>query len=163
MGNSIYLGIDPGIANTGLAVFSLESHAYTLQKTQLITSTPKETESVRLLKIFEGVYEVLNTPGLDITVVAIERVYHNKNVSSSIKTEKVIGAAICAAAQWEMLVIELTPQQVKSASGLGAKVDKTQVLQIARRIFLQDIPSHHEADAALCALCGCLQARTVVP
>ena len=46
------LGIDPGIANTGLAVVELDKHNYTLHKTLLITSTPKDTESVRLLNIW---------------------------------------------------------------------------------------------------------------
>ena len=109
----LMLGIAPGIANTGLAVVELEKHTYHLRKTQLITSTPKETESVRLLNIFEAVYETLDTKGLDITAVAIEKVFHNKNVSSSIKTGKAIGVSVLSAAgQHDIPVIELTPLQV---------------------------------------------------
>ena len=88
------LGVDPGIANTGIAVVELEKHTYHLRTSRLITSTPKETESNRLLNIFEAVYEALDTKGLDITTVAIEKVFHNKNVSSSIKTSKAIGAVL---------------------------------------------------------------------
>ena len=155
------LGIDPGIANTGLAVVELNQHRYKLLTTQLITSTPKETESVRLLNIFEAVYETLDTKGLDITAVAIEKVFHNKNVSSSIKTGKAIGAVLCAAGQHDIPVIELTPQQVKCASGLSSKANKANLLRAASRLFGVEIATHHEADAAFCAVAGILQARVL--
>lgn len=154
-----FLGVDPGIANTGLAVVELEKHTYHLRRTQLITSTPKETESNRLLNIFEAVYEILNTKGLDIDAVAIEKVFHNKNVTSSIKTGKAIGAVLCAAAQHDIPVIELTPQQVKNASGLSGKANKNNLLRAASHIFGKDIATHHEADACFCAVAGILQTR----
>ena len=153
------LGIDPGIANTGLAVVELEKHTYTLHKTQLVTSTPKKTESVRLLNIWEAVNEILDTKGLDFTAVAIEKVFHNKNVSSSIKTGKAIGAVLCATGQHDIPVIELTPQQVKCASGLSSKANKANLIRAARRLFGKQITTHHEADAVFCAVAGILQTR----
>ena len=155
------LGVDPGIANTGLAVVELDKHTYHLRTTQLITSTPKETESNRLLNNFEAVYETLNTKGLNIEAVAIERVYHDKNVTSSIKTGKAIGAVLCAAGQWDIPVIELTPQQVKSASGLLSKANKQNLIRAASRLFGKQIATHHEADAAFCAVAGIRQARNM--
>ena len=159
MKKNITLGIDPGIANTGLAVVVFEKHDYTLEKTKLVKSTPKHSESIRLLKIYEAVYEILNTKGLDITAVAIEKVFHNKNVSSSITTGKAIGAALTAAAQHDIPVIELTPQQVKNASGLSNKANKDNLIRAASGIFKTEITNHHVADAVLCALCGCLKMR----
>ena len=157
MKSYIILGIDPGIANTGLGVVSFEKHGYTLKKTQLVRSTPKQPESLRLLKIYEAVYSTLDE--LDIDAVAIEKVFHNKNVSSSITTGKAIGAALTAAAQHDLPVIELTPQEVKSASGLSSKANKDNLIRAASSIFKTDIKSHHEADACLCALAGILQHR----
>ena len=96
---TICLGIDPRIAHTGLAVVAFDKHHYTLGKTELVKSTPKTgSESIRLLKIYEAVYEILDIKGLDIDTVVIEKVFHNWNVSSSIKTGKAIGAALTAAA-----------------------------------------------------------------
>ena len=106
--NKTILGIDPGIAHTALGVVSSEKHRYTLKQTELVKSTPKQPESLRLLKIYEAVYETLDA--LDIGAVAIEKVFHGKNVSSSISTGKAIGAALTAAAQHNIPVIELTPQ-----------------------------------------------------
>ena len=159
MKNTI-LGIDPGIANTGLGVVALDKHRYTLKKTLLVKSTPKQPESLRLLKIYEAVYDILNTEASSINAVAIEKFFHGQNVSSSISTGKVIGTAIIAAAQHDIPVIELTPQQVKSASGLSNKeTNKDNLIRAASGIFKTQIKSHHTADAALCALAGILQHR----
>lgn len=151
------LGIDPGIANTGLAVVALENQAYRLEKNLLVKSTPKETESVRLLNIWEAVHEILDGQAID--AVAIEKVYHNKNVSSSIKTGKAIGAAILPAAHYDIPVFQLTPQQVKCASGLSTRAHKKNLIRAVSRIFRTEIENHHIADAALCALAGILQLR----
>ena len=154
------VGIDPGIAHTGIGVVAFEKHGYTLKKTELVKSTPKHPESLRLLKIYEAVYEILDTKGLDIDAVAIEKVFHNSNVTSSITTGKAIGAALTAVAQHDIPVIELTPQQVKSASGLSNKeTNKDNLIRAASGIFKTQIKSHHTADAALCALAGILQHR----
>ena len=157
MKRHMLLGIDPGIANTGLGVVAFEKHGYTLKKTLLVKSTPKQPESIRLLKIYEAVYDILDE--LDIDAVAIENVFHNKNISSSISTGKVIGAALTAAAQHNIPVIELPPQQVKSASGISTKANKDNLIRAASGIFKTQIKSHHTADAALCALAGILQHR----
>ena len=153
------LGIDPGIAHTGMGVVAFEKHGYTLKKTLLVKSKPDQPESLRLLKIYEAVYEILDTKGLDIDAVGIERVFHNRNVSSSITTGKAIGAALTAAAQHDIPVIELTPSQVKTASGLSSRANKENLVRAASRIFKTQIKSHHTADAALCALAGILQHR----
>ena len=158
MKTHIILGVDPGIAHTGLGVVAFEKHRYTLQKTELVKSTPKTgSESLRLLKIYEAVYSTLDE--LDIDAVAIEKVFHNKNVSSSISTGKAIGAAITAAAQHDIPVMEILPQHVKRASGLSSKANKENLIRAASGIFKTQIKSHHTADAALCALAGILQYR----
>ena len=155
------LGVDPGIAHTAIAVVQFSKQRYELLSSQLVKTNPQLTDSNRLLTIFEAVYETLNRKGLDIEAVAIEKVFHGKNVSSSITTGKVIGAVSCVAAQLEISVLELTPQAVKKASGLGTKAAKEEMIIMASRIFKNDFTNHHEADAALCALAGLLKKRTV--
>lgn len=155
----LILGIDPGIANTGLAVVTLQKYTYRLKHSELVTTSPKRPDGWRLLDISEAVNELLDTKGLDFDAVAIERIYHNQNVSSSIKTAKAIGACMVAAAHNNIPVIELTPQQVKCASGLSSKASKQNLICAASRLFGTKIVTHHEADAAFCAVAGILQAR----
>ena len=123
-----------------------------------MTSRTDEPEAQRLRKIYDAVDALLAEHTID--GAAIERVFHNKNISSGISTGKVIGAALTAAAQHDIPVIELTPQQVKSASGLSNKeTNKDNLIRAASGIFKTQIKSHHTADAALCALAGILQHR----
>ena len=91
--------------------------------------------------------------------IRIEKGVMNARAPLFLLQKNGVGAVVCAAAQNYIPVIELTPQQVKRASGLGTKIDKNTVKAIASRLFGSTITSHHEADAALCALAGCLEAR----
>lgn len=152
------LGIDPGIANTACAIVESAGGGYALLKTRLVTSSPKARETERLLHIYNNIYGLLNEFRVDI--VAIEKVYHNKNVSSSIKTGKAIGAAMVAVAAHAIDVVDLTPQQVKRAIGLSSRANKVNLIRAARHLFGVEIASHHEADAALCALAGILSKRS---
>ena len=130
---------------------------YKLVALRCVTSRADEPEAQRLRKIYDAVDALLAEHTID--GAAIERVYHNKNVSSSIKTGKAIGAVLCATGQHDIPVIELTPQQVKCASGLSSKANKANLIRAARRLFGKQITTHHEADAVFCAVAGILQAR----
>ena len=154
------LGIDPGIANTGLSVVVRSTSGYNLIDLQCMTSKPDEAEPQRLLKIFSAVDSMLDKHTIDFA--AIERVYHNKNVSSSIKTGKAIGAVLCAIGAQAKNAMEVTPQQVKKASGLSHRANKDTLIRAASGIFKTHIKSNHEADAALAGLSGCLTLRNKI-
>ena len=147
----VVLGVDPGIANTGLAVVSRSSR-YRMLSSELVKSTPKTPKAERLLGIYEGVFTLLRD--FDCDLVAIEKCYHNKNVSSSQSTGAVIGAVMCASAMLHVPVVEVTPQQVKAAAGLGGKCGKNTVVKVMSRLLNQQRLNHHIADAVACALSG---------
>ena len=96
----------------------------------------------------------------DLTGLAVKRVYHNKNVSSSIATGKVIGLCELIAFDAGIPCELFTPQAVKCASGFGGSADKKMLLRVSSRLFGQKITSHHVADAALVVLTGCLRLRS---
>ena len=154
------IGIDPGIANTGLAVVASDGIRYDLVATRLVQTSPKQTDSWRLLDIWEAVYETVNAKDLPpIDLAAIERVYHNKNVSSSIRTGKAIGAAMSALAHHDIPVIELTPQQIKNGVGAGHQGKKEVIITHVKKMFKVANISHHEADAIAVAVAGILKKR----
>ena len=157
MSKIIVLGVDPGIANTGLAVVVSRSvSGYALLESHLMKSTPKMAKAERLLSIYEGVFRLLETH--DCALVSIERCFHNKNVSSSQSTGAVIGTVMCAAAGKGVRVIEITPQQVKASTGMGGRCDKKMVVKVMSRLLKQEKLNNHIADAAACAIAGCLAA-----
>ena len=145
------LGVDPGIANTGLVVVARDSK-YRLLSSELVKSTPKVPKAERLLNIYEAVFTLLRD--YDVDLVAIEKCYHNRNVSSSQSTGAVIGAVMCASAAMHVPVVEVTPQQVKSVVGVGPKADKGVIVKVMSRLFKQKTLNNHIADSAACALAG---------
>ena len=144
-------GVDPGIANTGLSVVS-RSSGYRLLSSELVKSSPKTPKPERLLNIYEAVFTLLRD--FDCDLVAIEKCYHNRNVSSSQSTGAVIGAVMCAAAMMHVPVVEVTPQQAKSVVGVGPKAGKDMIVKVMSRLFKQKTLNNHIADSAACALAG---------
>ena len=148
----VVLGVDTGIANTGLAVVSRSLSAYRMLGSELVRSTPKTPKAERLLGIYDAVVTLLSKH--ECALVSIEKCYHNKNVSSSQSTGAVIGAVMCASAMMHVPVVEVTPQQVKAAAGLGGKCGKNTVIKVMSRLLNQQRLNHHIADAVACAISG---------
>jgi len=153
----IVFGVDPGIANTGLAVIESVNHKYCLLAAAHVKTSAQDSTGERLSIVSEAVKDIIVEYSLD--GLAVERVFHNKNVSSSIATGKVIGLCELIAFDAGIPCDLITPQQVKYASGFGRSADKTTLLRISSRLFRVAITSHHVADAALVGLGGCLRLR----
>ena len=153
------IGIDPGIANTAICtVTAARIGSYSLEDAKLVKSTAAQQTGARLTKIHEALLDAIPKTRFCDAIV-IEKVFHNKNVTSSLSTGAVIGICHFVAHQHDIPVIELTPQQIKKASGFGYDADKEMLLRGASGIFKKRITSHHIADAALAALAGCLTLR----
>ena len=150
----VVLGVDPGIANCGLAIISRSISAYRLLDSRLVKSTPKLPQSERLLRIYEAAFTLLRDFECDL--VAIEKCFHGKNVSSSQSTGAVIGVVMCASAMMHVPVVEIAPQSVKMATGMGGHCDKEIVVKTMSRILKQEKLNNHIADAAACAVAGAL-------
>ena len=150
------LGMDPGIANTGYAIVARTTGKFTVLesgciKTGADTSTPK-----RLNIIWKGISEVVYRHITDIDVIAIESVFHNKNVSSSMKTAGVIGILQLLAEHAQIRAELFTPQQVKSAVGI-ATADKQQMQRLIKKITGENTGTHHTADAIAAGIAGLLK------
>ena len=155
MRKQVVLGVDPGIANTRLSVVC-RSASYELLLSELVKSTPEMPKAERLLKIYKAVCRLIDLYQCDL--VSIEKCFHNQNVSSSQSTGAVIGAVMIAAGREGIPVVEVTPQEVKSATGLGGKVDKKTVVKMMGKLLNQKKAlSVHVADAAAVAIAGILQ------
>ena len=153
--NMIVVGVDPGIANTALTIVSKSVSEYLLLHSELVKSTPKTPQSERLLIIFEACFTLLRDFECDL--VSIEKCFHGKNVSSSQSTGAVIGVVMCASAMQHVPVVEITPQRVKAATGMGGHCDKKMVVKTMSRLLNQKtLLNEHIADAAACAIAGSL-------
>ena len=153
------LGIDPGIANCGYAVVARNPRrgpAFCLRDIGCIVTPSSSDEASRLLTIYQKITEIIGAHHPNI--LAIERVFHNKNISSSLSVAKAIGVVQLAAAQAGIPVMLLTPQQLKAFTRLGGGASKSQVKLAAERLCGVKVRNLHAVDAVLCAIGGCLRA-----
>lgn len=150
------LGIDPGIAHTGWTVVVTCQKGYRWVSDGLIKTDASEPTGDHLLVIYKAISEVVQHETPD--KIAIERCYHNRNVSSRMKTGAVIGVVQLVAAQFGCAVVELTPQQVKASSGIGGGADKKSVQRVMCKFFKRETLNHYVADTVACGISGILQA-----
>lgn len=78
-----------GIANTGLAVIKQKPVGYSLIAAETIKTRPRDETGKRLALIDDVINATLDA--WNITGIAIERVFYNYNVTSSLTTGAVIG------------------------------------------------------------------------
>lgn len=156
------LGIDPGIANTGYAIVSRNSVGkFTVLAHDCIQTKPWPFgqgcgDGSRYTKIYSEISKLLvaNTPN----IVAIERVFFNKNISSAMTTHGAIAISQLSAAQIGIETVLLKPQVVKAAIGF-VKADKDKVKQMVAKLTGIEIRNSHAADAVAVAFAGVLHCR----
>ena len=150
------VGVDPGIANTGIAcIYRDVNHKYHILKSVRVRTKASEPRGARLSKINDAFVRMLE--GFQVNCIAIERVYHNRNISSSLSTAAVMGVLELTAYAYGLPVFAFTPQEVKAGAGVPG-AGKDMMLKMASRLFRTEKLSHHEADAAFVGLVG-LQAH----
>ena len=148
------LGVDPGIAHTGYAVVQKTVADYRLVTSDLVRTASSDTLGQRYLKLYQSLCDVIATQTPDL--IAVEKVFFGKNVSSAMTTAGVIGIVHFIAAQSSIEVVELTPQAVKSAVGIKGGSSKADVQRMVRCLLRVSKLNNHVADAAAAGVGGCL-------
>lgn len=155
------LGIDPGLANTGLAIVRGDTD-YKLVDYQHITTDKDMLLGARLGSIHAALAVFIERPGNDIDGITIEMAFANKNVSSNSSTQQVIGLVHLTAHVLGIPILEITPQELKKACGFGGRAKKNAILHAAKALFGRDFEGNsHLADAAFAAIAGILRFRSV--
>ena len=151
------LGIDPGLANTGWAVVARKrSGKFVLMESGCIVTSSRDSEGARLLHLYQQVTELYHVHAPNC--VAIERVFHNKNISSSLSTAAVVGVCQLAAEQMGLEIQRFTPQQVKVSAVCGpGGVEKAIVKKFVSKLTGVLVTNGHASDAAGAAIAGLLQ------
>ncbi len=147
------LGIDPGIGSTGYGIIETDGSRHHAVLFGAIATQTRRPFPVRLLKIHQGLSQILAREGADI--MAIEEVFHATNVQSALKLGHARGIALLVAAQHGLEVCEYSPLEIKSAVVGYGRAEKTQIQLMVRLLLgLSEIPSpDHAADALAVAIC----------
>ena len=146
-------GIDPGSERTGYGCIETDGSRHRLLACGAISAPARADFSQRLLIIHEGLSALLAEHRPD--AVAIEDVFHARNVRSALKLGHARGVALLAASQAGVPVIAYSPAEVKRAVVGYGRAEKHQVQRMVQRTLSLAAPPEPEdaADALAVALC----------
>ena len=150
------IAIDPGYEKLGYSIFLKEKSTPEYITSGLIKTSKALSPGQRLLEIHEQLQVLIKKHKPDI--LAIERLFFSKNVTSALGVSQSVGVVLLLAAQSKMQIIELTPNQIKEIiTGYGnsdkKSVQKMLWLQLGREIKVKD---DDESDAIACGLAACV-------
>jgi crossover junction endodeoxyribonuclease RuvC len=144
----LVLGIDPGSETTGWGVVEGDARRYRLVEFGTVKARTRERFAVRLLKISDGVEELIKKfrPG----VCAVEEAFFAVNAKTALKLGQVRGVVLVAAERAGVEIAEYAPRLVKqTVVGYGA-AEKHQVQEMVRVLLrLRAAPAPFDASDAL--------------
>jgi crossover junction endodeoxyribonuclease RuvC len=146
-------GIDPGSERTGYGCIDSDGSRHRLVICGALTAPARTSFPDRLLVIHAGLTTLLAEHRPDC--VAIENVFHAKNVRSALKLGHARGVALLAASQAGVTVIEYAPAEIKRAVVGFGRAEKHQVGQMIKLLLgLDSVPTPNDAaDALAVAVC----------
>jgi crossover junction endodeoxyribonuclease RuvC len=159
MFDSCVLGVDPGIASTGLAGVSRAGGRAAVVWSETVRTPSDLAEPQRLLLLFEAVRSAIAS--IRPESIAVERVMFGQNKTSALAVARATGVILLAAAEAGLEVEEYVPLEVKMAiTGVG-NADKKQVREsLIRAHRVEGVPQQPDAaDAVAVALCHLHQSR----
>ncbi|MDD5623756.1 MAG: crossover junction endodeoxyribonuclease RuvC [Candidatus Peribacteraceae bacterium] len=156
------LGIDPGLATTGLGLIVARSDQDIEALDWLTIETKAGTPLLeRLAEIEHDLSEYLEEAAPSLVVV--ERLFFAVNERSALEVAQARGAILLAAAKKTLPILEPTPLELKSCITGDGKADKKQMQAMLTRILsLKETPQPADAaDALALAVFGALHQRTL--
>jgi crossover junction endodeoxyribonuclease RuvC len=149
----IYLGIDPGLAHTGVGIVQSQGQSIRHLHHSVIETKAGSPQALRLLAIKEALEDLLGE--FSPQAASVETLYFAKNVGSALPVSEARGAVLLTLADLGIPVFEYTPLVIKqTVVGVG-RAEKAQVQEMVRLILgLQEVPRpDHAADALAAAIC----------
>lgn len=155
-------GIDPGSDRTGYGCVESSGGRHRLVICGALTAPPRATFPEKLTAIHSGLTALLARHRPDC--VAVENIFHARNVRSALKLGHARGVALLAASEAGIPVVEYAPAEVKRAIVGYGRAEKPQVQQMVKLLLgLEAPPTPHDvADALAVAICH-LHRSSAVP
>lgn len=148
----LVLGVDPGSWVTGYGLVEKKDNEVACIHSGHIRLPGKCSLYERIHKIFKGMAEIMNQ--YRPQEMAIEDVFHAKNIKSALKLGHARGAVLIAAVEYKIPIFEYTPLEIKkSVVGYG-RAPKEQVRSMVQVILkLKGQPDLDSSDALAAAIC----------
>ncbi len=142
------LGIDPGSETLGWGVVKKDGNFYRSVAYGTVKSSPKDAFSKRLLKIYDGVQDVIER--FQPEVISIEEAFFATNVKVALKLGQVRGVVLLVGEKNGLEIAEYAPRLMKQTVVGYGNAEKHQVQEMVRILLkLPEIPQPHDAADAL--------------
>jgi crossover junction endodeoxyribonuclease RuvC len=149
----LVIGVDPGMASTGLAAVRAEGATRSIVFATTIRTPAGAPEAERVLTLHQAVEQAIEEHRPES--VAIESLMWGKNAGSAMAVARASGVVLLAAAERGIRVHEYAPLEVKMAvtgNGAAAKQDVRRALE--KLHGLKEVPTQPDAaDAVAVAMC----------
>lgn len=147
------IGIDPGYAIVGYGVLDLDKSRFSVVNYGAITTNAGTSFDRRLMEIYSDMCTVLDMFKPDC--MSIEKLYFTNNKTTGIDVAQARGVILLSAVQRDIEIFEYTPMQVKQAVVGYGRAEKSQVMDMVKRICALPAPPRPDdaADAVALALC----------
>jgi crossover junction endodeoxyribonuclease RuvC len=119
------LGLDPGLEHTGWGVIRVQGSQYIFVAAGRVSTNPKEPLATRLAVLAAGVQAVVESH--QPQVAAVEEVYVNKNMQSSMKLAQARAISLLVPTQLGLPVYEYAARLVKQSTVGKGNAEKVQV------------------------------------
>ena len=147
------LGIDPGYATVGFGLVQGDRSRQQLIQCGVIRTPAGGPLAPRLKQIYDDTCLLIEQFTPDVMVV--EALFFNKNEKTAISVAHGRGVLLLAGEAMGLPVFEYTPLQVKQAVTGYGRAEKSQVMEMVRRLLgMSQVPKPDDAaDALAVALC----------
>lgn len=149
----VILGIDPGFAIIGWGVIRYERGGFSPVDFGAILTKAGTPFPERLEKIHTDLSAILER--YQPQVASVEKLYFQNNQKTAIEVAEARGVILLALQQAGVPFAEYTPLQVKSAVTGYGQAEKSQVMEMTKRLLrLKAVPKPDDtADALALAIC----------
>ncbi len=156
------LGVDPGTNVLGFAIIEVEKKQMKLIDMGVITMGKKDSQQMKLKKIFEELQKVIVT--FQPKEMAIEAPFFGKNVQSMLKLGRAQGVAIAAAITKDVNITEYSPKKIKQSVTGNGNASKEQVSAMLSSILKVDMKNQSldATDALATAVCHFYQSSSLL-
>ena len=146
-------GIDPGSHRTGYGCIERIGSRHSVVICGTLSGPAHASFPDKLNAIHDGLATLLARHRPDC--VAIENIFHARNVRSALKLGEARGVALLAASEAGLPVVEYAPAVIKRAIVGYGRAEKQQVQHMVKLLLGLDAPPspHDVADALAVALC----------
>lgn len=124
------LGIDPGMAIVGYSIVDFDGETPHLLHSGSIRTSKDDTESARLLEIFEDMTTIVEKYKPD--TASIEKLFFFRNQTTVMPVAHARGVILAVLEKHKIPIFEYTPMEVKQVLTGYGRADKKEVEQMVK-------------------------------